>query len=63
MGDLVQAVFEEISLERDPRLWQSEKDTVAEAAKRIKFLAEFPETSFSEVIPFFPLCLLLFTRL
>ena len=93
MVDLVQAVFEEISLERNPALWQSERDSrfllnskvyyikiqhysfhkIRDSAlklsfsllllyfysllnmfredtvKRLKFLAEFSETSFLEV--------------
>ena len=91
MVDLVQAVFEEISLERNPALWQSERDSrfllnskvyyikiqhysyhkIRDSAlklsfsllyfysllnmfredtvKRLKFLADFSETSFLEV--------------
>ena len=50
MADLVMAVFEEISLERNPRLWQGGRDNREENSKRISFLAEFSQTSFSEVI-------------
>ena len=72
MGDVVQAVMEEISLERNFNLWTSEKDTRSgaairltellvpccdfsvscsrdEAVRRLKLLAEFPQTSFTEV--------------
>ena len=40
----LQNVFNEISLERDPKLWQSTNDGLAEA--RIRFLSKFEETRF-----------------
>ena len=49
MGDLVQQVFNEISLERDPAIWQSSRQDAAMTEKRINFLAEFQETLFSKV--------------
>ena len=49
MGDLVQQVFNEISLERDPSIWQSSRQDAAMTEKRINFLAEFQETLFSKV--------------
>jgi hypothetical protein len=45
MNSFVQNVFNEISLERNPKLWQSENDL--EMPRRIKFLSEFEETLFS----------------
>merc|ERR1719150_1426906 len=50
MVDLVQAVFEEISLERNPALWQSERDSREDTVKRLKFLADFSETNFLEAL-------------
>ena len=49
MGDLVQQVFNEISLERDPSIWQSSRQDAAMTEKRINFLADFQETLFSKV--------------
>ena len=49
MGDIVQQIFNEISLERDPSLWQNEVDTKAFTEKRIRLLAEFEETLFQQV--------------
>ena len=49
MGDLVQQVFNEISLERDPAIWQSCRQDAAMTEKRINFLADFQETLFSKV--------------
>ena len=45
MNNFVQNVFNKISLERNPKLWQSENDL--QMPKRIKFLSEFEETLFS----------------
>ena len=45
MNNFVQTVFNKISLERNPALWQSEDDS--QMPKRIKFLSEFEETLFS----------------
>ena len=45
MNNFVQNVFNKISLERNPALWQSEDDS--QMPKRIKFLSEFEETLFS----------------
>jgi hypothetical protein len=42
----LQSAFNEISLERNPKLWQSSDDGRTEA--RIRFLSEFPETLFPE---------------
>jgi len=50
MEDIVQQVFNEISLERNPAMWQSEIDNKKAAEKRIKFLAEFNETSFEQAL-------------
>ena len=49
MEDIVQQVFNETSLERNPAMWQSEIDNKKAAEKRIKFLAEFKETLFEQV--------------
>ena len=40
----LQSVFNDISLERDPKLWQSANDILVE--KRIRFLSQFPQTRF-----------------
>ena len=45
MNSFIQQVFNKISLERDPNLWQSENDLLM--PKRIKFLSEFEDTQFS----------------
>merc|ERR1711892_86816 len=50
MGDIVQQVFNEISLERNPSIWHSEVDTKKASEKRIKFLAEFDETLFHQAL-------------
>ena len=44
MNSFIQEVFNKISLERNPSLWQSEDDTLME--KRLQFLSEFNETLF-----------------
>ena len=49
MTEIIQSVFNEISLERDPSIWQSYRDDKQMLEKRLKFLAEFPETQFSKV--------------
>ena len=46
MASFVQDVFNEISLERDPDLWQCADDT--KMSKRIKFLSGFEETKFKK---------------
>ena len=46
MTDLVQHVFNEISLERDPKMWHNSKQGHEMTRKRINFLAEFEETLF-----------------
>ena len=59
MGDLVQQVFNEISLERDPAIWQSSRQDAAMTEKRINFLADFQETLFSKVcIEIYNICIL-----
>ena len=45
MNNFIQTVFNKISLERDPRLWQSEDDSLM--PKRLKLLSEFEDTLFS----------------
>ena len=45
MNTFIQAVFNKISLERNPKLWQSEDDILM--PKRIEFLSQFDETKFS----------------
>merc|ERR1711892_93111 len=50
MGDIVQQVFNKISLERNPSIWHSEVDTKKASEKRIKFLAEFDETLFHQAL-------------
>ena len=50
MTEIIQTVFNEISLERDPSIWQSYRDDPQMLEKRLKFLAEFPETQFSQEI-------------
>ena len=45
MNNFIQATFNKISLERDPRLWQSEDDSLM--PKRLKLLSEFEDTLFS----------------
>ena len=50
MGDIVQQVFNEISLERNPAMWHSEVDDKKASEKRIRFLAEFDETLFTQVL-------------
>ena len=50
MTDIIQNVFNEISLERDPRLWHSYRDDETMLERRIQFLSEFPQTLFSKVL-------------
>ena len=45
MNNFIQTIFNKISLERDPRLWQSEDDSLM--PKRLKLLSEFEDTLFS----------------
>ena len=40
----IQKVFYEISLEKDPSLWQDDTDSVDKNCERIKFLSGFQET-------------------
>ena len=49
MATFIQSTFNEISLERDPSIWQSSRQDAAMTEKRINFLAEFQETLFSKV--------------
>ena len=49
MGDIIQETFNCISLERDPKIWQSYRQDVVMTEKRINFLAEFEETLFVKV--------------
>ena len=49
MGEIIQETFNDISLERDPKIWQSYRQDVAMTEKRINFLAEFDETLFVKV--------------
>ena len=49
MTEIIQSVFNDISLERDPSIWHSYRDDKQMLEKRLKFLAEFPETQFSKV--------------
>ena len=49
MGEIVQDTFNDISLERDPKIWQSYRQDVAMTEKRINFLAEFEEALFMKV--------------
>ena len=49
MGEIIQETFNDISLERDPKIWQSYRQDVAMTEKRINFLAEFEETLFVKV--------------
>ena len=53
MTDIIQNVFNEISLERDPRLWHSYRDDETMLERRIQFLSEFPQTLFSKVLSCF----------
>ena len=46
----VQEVFNNISLERNMKMWQSEEDNKVMTRKRLQFLAEFPETNFSALL-------------
>ena len=46
MVSFVQEVFNDISLERDPELWQSEDD--GKTLQRIRFLSGFEETRFKQ---------------
>ena len=48
MTDIVQDVFNEISLERDPKMWHNNRQGHEMTRKRINFLAEFEETLFSK---------------
>ena len=45
MNNFIQTIFNKISLERDPRLWQSEDDSLM--PKRLQLLSEFEDTLFS----------------
>ena len=49
MGEIIQETFNDISLERDPKIWQSYRQDVAMTEKRINLLAEFDETLFVKV--------------
>eukprot|EP00095_Tigriopus_kingsejongensis_P012145 maker-scaffold954_size76946-snap-gene-0.18 protein:Tk12145 transcript:maker-scaffold954_size76946-snap-gene-0.18-mRNA-1 annotation:"GD10796" len=46
MSDFVQKVFEKLSLQKDPALWQSRDDS--QTGMRIHFLSRFPEAGFEE---------------
>ena len=49
MGEIIQETFNDISLERDPKIWQSYRQDETMTEKRINFLAEFEETLFLKV--------------
>lgn len=49
MGELIQQVFNDISLEKEPMMWQSKKQSSNMTEKRIQFLIEFQETLFENV--------------
>ena len=49
MGEIIQETFNDISLERDPKIWQSYRQDETMTEKRINFLAEFEETLFVKV--------------
>ena len=49
MGELIQQVFNDISLEKDPMMWQSKKQSGNMTEKRTQFLIEFQETLFENV--------------
>ena len=44
MANFLQKVFNQISLQRDERLWMSSDDSLT--SDRLQLLAEFPETQF-----------------
>ena len=45
MSNFLQKVFNQISLQRDERLWMSSEDRLT--SERLQLLAEFPETQFA----------------
>ena len=45
MSNFLQKVFNQISLQRDERLWMSTEDRLT--SERLQLLAEFPETQFA----------------
>ena len=45
MANFLQKVFNQISLQRDERLWMSSDDRLL--SDRLQLLAEFPETQFA----------------
>ena len=49
MGEIIQETFNDISLERDPKIWQSYRQDERMTEKRMNFLAEFEETLFAKV--------------
>ena len=49
MGELIQQVFNDISLEKEPMMWQSKKQSSNMTEKRIQFLIEVQETLFENV--------------
>ena len=42
----IQKIFYEISLEKDPALWQDDLDSKAKNAERIQFLSSFEQTRY-----------------
>ena len=42
----IQKVFYEISLEKDPGLWQNEEDTTEKNIERIRLISGFPQTRY-----------------
>ena len=44
MANFLQKIFNQISLQRDERLWMSSDDSLT--SERLQLLAEFPETQF-----------------
>ena len=42
----IQKVFYEISLEKDPGLWQNEEDTIEKNIERIRLISGFPQTRY-----------------
>ena len=43
----IQKVFYEISLEKDPSLWQNDQDTTDKNIERIRLISGFPQTRYS----------------
>ena len=45
MANFLQKIFNQISLQRDERLWMSSDDSLT--SERLQLIAEFPETQFA----------------